>query len=83
MITSNDEKKLTVLFDKLPIGHPAKQPWEIYRKAGDTVKGNVIIGLGSRIQVFQADIIRRITTYNEIDMEGPAKRKKCIFCYHV
>ena len=36
-----------------------KQPWEIYRKAGDTVKGNVIIGLGSRIQVFQADIIRK------------------------
>lgn len=79
MITNNDEKKLTMLFDKLPIGHPAKQPWEIYRKAGDTVKGNVIIGLGSRIQVFQADIIRRITTYNEIDMEGPAKRKSAYF----
>lgn len=79
MLTNNDEKKLTAMFDKLPIGHPAKQPWGIYRKAGDTVRGNVIIGLGSRLQVFQADIIRRITTYPEIDMEGPAKRKSAYF----
>ena len=79
MLTNNDEKKLTAMFDKLPIGHPAKQPWGIYRKAGETVRGNVIIGLGSRLQVFQADIIRRITTYPEIDMEGPAKRKSAYF----
>lgn len=79
LLTNNDDRKLAAMFDKLPIGHPALQPWNIYKKAGDTVRGNVIIGLGSRIQVFQADIIRRITQYNEIDIEGPAKRKSAYF----
>lgn len=79
LLTNNDDRKLAAMFDKLPIGHPAIQPWNIYKKAGETVRGNVIIGLGSRIQVFQADIIRRITTYPEIDMEGPAKRKSAYF----
>ncbi len=78
-LTNNDEKKLTAMFDRLPIGHPARAPWGIYKKAGDTVRGNVIIGLGSRLQVFQADIIKRITMYPEIDMEGPAKRKSAYF----
>ena len=79
MLTNNDEKKLNAMFDKLPIGHPARAPWGIYKQAGDNVRGNVIIGLGARLQVFQSDIIRKITTFSEIDMEGPAKRKSAYF----
>jgi type IV secretion system protein VirD4 len=79
LLTNNDEKKLSAMFDRLPIGHPARAPYSIYKQAGDTVRGNVIIGLGARLQVFQSEIIRRITTYNEIDLEGPAKRKSAYF----
>lgn len=79
MLTNNDDKKLNAMFEKLPLGHPAKQPYSIYKKAGDTVRGNVIIGLGARLQVFQSEIIRRITTYSEIDLEGPAIRKSAYF----
>lgn len=79
MLTNNDEKKLNAMFDRLPIGHPARAPYSIYKQAGDSVRGNVIIGLGARLQVFQSEIIRRITTYNEIDLEGPAKRKSAYF----
>ncbi len=79
LLTDSNEKNLSIMFDKLPIGHPAKQPWGIYKQAGDNVRGNVIIGLGARLQVFQSDIIRKITTYNEIDLEGPAKRKTAYF----
>lgn len=79
MLTNNDDKKLNAMFDKLPLGHPARQPYSIYKKAGDTVRGNVIIGLGARLQVFQSEIIRRITTYSEIDLEGPAIRKSAYF----
>ena len=78
LLTENDDLKLTAMFDRLDIGHPARAPWNIYKKAGDTVRGNIIIGLGSRLQVFQADIIKRITQYNEIDLETPA-REKCVY----
>jgi len=78
MLTNNDEKKLNVMFDRLRAGHPAKAPWAIFKQAGDNVRGNVIIGLGARMQVFQSSIIKSITAYNEIDLEAPAK-KKCAY----
>lgn len=78
MITNNDEKKLNTMFDRLPLGHPAKAPWAIYKQAGDNVRGNVIIGLGARMQVLQNQIVKSITAYNEIDLESPA-RKKCAY----
>lgn len=75
MLTANDEKRLNVMFDRLRLGHPAKAPWAIYKQAGDNVRGNVIIGLGARMQVFQSAIIKDITAHTEIDLEAPAKRK--------
>lgn len=75
MLTNNDEKKLNVMFDRLRTGHPARAPWAIYKQAGDNVRGNVIIGLGARLQVFQSSIVKQITSHTEIDLEAPAKRK--------
>lgn len=76
MLTNSSMQDLTSKFTNLPIGHPAKAPWDIYLRAGDTVKGNVVIGLGTRLQVFQAQNIRDITGYDEISLELPA-RKPC------
>lgn len=78
LLTNNDDNTLTEMFDNLPLGHSALPSWNIYKKAGDNVRGNIIIGLGSRLQVFQADVIKRITQYDEIDIELPAK-KKCAY----
>lgn len=75
LLTNNDEKKLNVMFDRLRTGHPARAPWAIYKQAGDNVRGNVIIGLGARLQVFQSSIVKSITAHTEIDLEAPAKRK--------
>ncbi len=46
----------------------------------DSVRGGVIIGLGSRLQVFQSELIRKITSFDEIDLELPAKEKCAFFC---
>jgi len=75
LLTNNDEKRLDNMFSKLRLGHPAKAPWGIYKQAGDNVRGNVIIGLGARMQVFQSSIIKSITAHTEIDLEAPAKEK--------
>ena len=46
----------------LPPAHPAKAPYSLYKQASDTVRSGVIIGLGSRMQVFQSELIKKITT---------------------
>lgn len=80
LLTLNSEAALNKLFDMLPISHPAKSPYSIFKQAGDNVRGGVIIGLGSRLQVFQNELIRQITSYNEINLELPGKQKAAYFC---
>ena len=61
LLTLSSDKELNSLFDMLPPSHPAKAPYSIYRQASDTVRTGVIIGLGSRLQVFQMQKICSIT----------------------
>lgn len=80
LLTMNSEKELNNLFDLLPVTHPAKAPYNIFKQASDTVRSGVIIGLGTRLQVFQNKLIRQITTYNEIDLTRPGYEKCAYFC---
>ena len=76
----SSEKELNSLFDLLPVSHPAKVPYCIYKQASATVRSGVIIGLGSRLQVFQNKLIRQITSYDEINLTLPGKEKCAYFC---
>lgn len=80
LLTMSSEKELNTLFDLLPVSHPAKVPYCIYKQASDTVRSGVIIGLGARLQVFQNKLIRQITAYDEIDLTLPGKQKCAYFC---
>lgn len=80
LLTMSSEKELNSLFDLLPVSHPAKVPYCIYKQASDTVRSGVIIGLGARLQVFQNKLIRQITSYDEIDLALPGKQKCAYFC---
>ncbi len=71
LLTLNSESALDSLFEVLPNTHPAKAPYSLFKQASDTVRSGVVIGLGSRLQVFQAELIKKITAYNEIDLELP------------
>lgn len=71
LLTLNSESALDSLFEVLPNTHPAKAPYSLFKQASDTVRSGVVIGLGSRLQVFQADLIKKITAHNEIDLELP------------
>ena len=74
LLVSCSEKELNELFDALPLGHPARAPYSIFRQSSESVRGGVIIGLGSRLQVFQNADIRAITSHDEIDLELPGKQ---------
>ncbi|MDO4274167.1 MAG: type IV secretory system conjugative DNA transfer family protein [Eubacteriales bacterium] len=80
LLTMSSEKELNALFDLLPVSHPAKVPYCIYKQASDTVRSGVIIGLGARLQVFQNKLIRQITSFDEIDLTLPGTQKCAYFC---
>ena len=80
LLTMSSEKELNAIFDVLDISHPAKAPYSIFKQSSESVRGGVIIGLGSRLQVFQNKDIRNITGYDEIDLELPGKQPCAYYC---
>lgn len=75
MLTQHSERQLTALFDKLPLDHPARAPYNLFSQSSDTVKSGIILGLGTRLQVLQNEAVRRITSRSDIDLAAPGKRK--------
>lgn len=80
LLSMSSEKELNALFDVLPISHPAKAPYSIFKQSSESVRGGVIVGLGSRLQVFQNQDIRNITGHNEIDLELPGRELCAYYC---
>lgn len=80
LLAMSSEKELNALFDVLPVSHPAKAPYSIFRQSSENVRGGVIIGLGSRLQVFQNQDIRNITSHDEIDLELPGQQPCAYYC---
>lgn len=80
LLSMSSEKELNAIFDVLPVSHPAKAPYSIFKQSSENVRGGVIIGLGSRLQVFQSRDIRNITGYDEIDLELPGKQPCAYYC---
>jgi len=78
LITQHNEKQLIALFDRLPISHPAKAPFNLFKNCSDNVRAGVISGLGTRLQVMQSEAIKRITSRSDIDLTLPGK-KKCAY----
>jgi type IV secretion system protein VirD4 len=74
-ILSLDQK-----FKDLPNNHPAKKPYGIFRQAAHALWGNIAIGLGSRLNVFQNRLVDTITKYHDIDLELPGQRPCAYFC---
>lgn len=75
LLTRNSEHQLTALFDKLPLNHSARAPYNLFAQASDTVRSGIILGLGTRLQVLQNRAVQAITSRSDIDLSAPGKRK--------
>lgn len=75
LLTQNSERQLTAMFDKLPLDHPARAPFNLFAQSSDTVKSGIILGLGTRLQVLQNQAVQQITSGSDIDLTAPAKQK--------
>ena len=80
LISIRSSSELDAMFSVLDYRHPAFAPYNIFKQASDNVRSGIIIGLGARLQVFQNEMIRNITKYNEIDLVEVGKKKSAYFC---
>ena len=78
LLTQNNERQMIAMFDKLPLDHPARAPFNLFAQSSDTVKSGIILGLGTRLQVLQNQAVQRITSQSDIDLTAPG-RKKCAY----
>jgi type IV secretion system protein VirD4 len=76
-VIENDKNTLAAKFDDIGM-NSCRMPWAIYNQAPDTQKQNIILGLGSRLQIFQSELVRNITSKNTIDLSLPGK-KPCAY----
>ena len=71
---------LETRFADLPKGHPALAPYGLFKQANRQIWGNIAIGLGNRLSVFQDELVDKITRYNDIDLLLPGQRPCVYYC---
>jgi len=79
LVALGDRLALDSRFTILPKTHPAYGPYMISKMAGENMWGNIVIGLGTRLQTFQQEQVRRITDSTEIDLALPGKNPCAYF----
>jgi len=80
MLSDESFADLERRFDELPKGHPAKAPYGIFKLANRQIWGNIAIGLGNRLSVFQNEQLHKTTTHNDIDLTLPGKQPCAYYC---
>lgn len=79
LLTCNSEKTLTEMFEKLPMSHPARAPFNLFAQSSDTVKSGIILGLGTRLQVLQNEAVKQLVSFSDIDLTAPGRHKCAYF----
>lgn len=79
LLLNKSVEALDSIFERLPGNHPAKGPYQLFSKA-EKVKGNAVLGLGTRLQILQNKLVQQITSYTDIDLTLPGREKCAYFC---
>lgn len=93
LLRNKEERSVSKLYNTLSTGDikaidryfvnirgTGKMSYNIYAQASDVVKQSVVIGLATRLQIFQTKKLRQITEKNDIDLELPGTEKCAYFC---
>ena len=64
---------------ELPPDHPAKGHHGLFLKAKENLWGNIVIGLGNRLAIYQNRLVDKITRNHDIDLTLPGKRPCAYF----
>ena len=63
----------------LPPEHPARGPHGLFLKARENLWGNIVIGLGNRLAVFQDQLVDKITRNHDVDLTLPGTQPCAYF----
>lgn len=66
------------ILSELPPEHPAKGPHGLFLKARENLWGNIIIGLGNRLAIYQNPLVDKITRNHDVDLLLPGE-KPCAY----
>jgi len=80
LLASKDPSMIAKLFENIPDDKAAKMAYNLYAQVNENVKTGVVMGLGTRLQLFQNKLVRKITSQNEINMLAPKLEKTAYFC---
>ena len=78
LLTQNSEGQLIAKFNKLPLCHPARAPFNLFAQSSDTVKSGIILGLGTRLQVLQNKAVRKNHQPIRYRPRGAGEKKMCV-----
>ena len=79
LLINKSVEMLDSIFERLPTNHPARGPYQLFAKA-EKVKGNAVLGLGTRLQIIQNKLVQQIISHKDIDLSLPGKQKCAYFC---
>lgn len=79
LLINKSVEMLDSVFERLPTNHPARGPYQLFAKA-EKVKGNAVLGLGTRLQIIQNKLVQQIISHKDIDLTLPGKQKCAYFC---
>jgi type IV secretion system protein VirD4 len=80
MLSRESFADLETRFGKLDESHPAQGTYGIFKLAPRNLWGNIATGLGTRLTVFQNELVDKITAHNEIDLTLPGHQPCAYFC---
>ena len=80
LLATTNMAGLQNMFMSIPNDRASKMAYNIFAQASEQVRTGVIIGLGTRLQVFQNRLVQKMTEVSDIDLEAPKKRKVAYFC---
>ncbi len=77
------EKYLDTMFDPTTLPKKAQAcigPYMTFKQASDNLRGNFLVGLAAQLHIFQSELVRKLTSVNDIDLTLPAKKPCAYFC---
>lgn len=79
ILSTYDLPTLDGLFCTLPENSVARRAYNSFKRCNENVKGQILNGISTMLSVFQDDIVRDITSHNEIDVEEICYEKCAYF----
>lgn len=79
LLSQKLSSEIIAMFDALPKDHPAKEPFNVFKKGSDNVRSSWETGVLNRLQILQDKTIADVLRHSDIDLTAPASERCAYF----